>query len=64
MELLEAIKHAEDVARTCPERECARQHSQLAKWLKELQECRLHHRGCNLKQAERECSAMKAGCRA
>lgn len=38
MRLREAIRHAEEVAKG--ERPCAKEHAQLARWLRELQEMR------------------------
>ena len=36
MTLDEAIKHCEEVADTCENKECGKEHKQLAEWLKEL----------------------------
>ena len=40
MDLQETIIHCEEVSKTCPNKQCAREHKQLAKWLKELKERR------------------------
>ena len=37
MSLEEAIAHCEEVALNCSRQQCALEHLQLAKWLKELQ---------------------------
>ncbi len=36
MTLDDAIKHANDVANSCDNKECAYEHYQLARWLEEL----------------------------
>ena len=36
MTLDEAIEHSKDVAENCDDEMCAREHAQLAEWLKEL----------------------------
>lgn len=36
MTLEEAIKHCEEVANSCNNKDCALDHKQLAEWLKEL----------------------------
>ena len=36
MTLEEAIKHCEEIASSCDNKECALDHAQLAEWLKEL----------------------------
>ena len=38
MTLQEAINHANEVAETCDNKECANEHKQLADWLTELSE--------------------------
>jgi len=38
MNLQEAINHANEVAETCDNKECANEHKQLADWLTELSE--------------------------
>ena len=40
MTLNEAIEHAEEVARTCDDSQCARDHRRLARWLTELKMAR------------------------
>ena len=41
MTIDEAIKHAEEVARTCDDSQCAKDHAQLADWLRELRRARM-----------------------
>lgn len=40
MTLEEAIKHCEEVASSCNNKDCALDHRQLAEWLKELKSLR------------------------
>lgn len=40
MNLEEAILHCQEVSSTCSNKECAKEHEQLAEWLKELKERR------------------------
>ena len=41
MTIDEAIGHAEEVARTCDDSQCAKDHVQLADWLRELRRARM-----------------------
>ena len=38
--LEEAISHCEEISKTCSNKECAKDHEQLQKWLIELKERR------------------------
>ena len=40
MNLEEAILHCQEISKTCSNKECAKDHKQLAEWLKELKERR------------------------
>lgn len=40
MNIDKAIKHCEDIAKSCENKMCSQDHHQLAEWLKELKQLR------------------------